>query len=204
MHGFTKDAENTLVLCALTTNVKSSSFFNRIPPLGKAFLLFLLIILALIVLFPPEARKVRCEETVFAGRASNSIYFHNVRSFYYRFSEKPQEGMNQFIFKKSIEDPIQFLLVEFPLNEEWHIRPFTADSNLTSAVFFTTEYCLQTDTARSEDYWLLAKAIYSDVLDGLPIRIQSGSKEFAAMVTEEERQRAKTVLFDYFRLIGCN
>ena len=171
--------------------------------LSRFLLLFLLALVLLCLVYAPAPRPPSCRDPQFQVGASDGVFFQNLRSYFYR----KQVIADQFIlhrFKKAESDPLQFLLVEMPLMGEWHIRPFLTDSSLYPLTFEVGSLQLTTDTADSEDYWRITQSIYTAVLNHQTVLVRSQEESIPLLVTEDERKRAEQVLFDYFRLIGCN
>lgn len=171
--------------------------------LPQMLAVFLLGLVLLALLNAPAPRMPSCTEPQFQVGASHEVFFRNIRSYYYR-QQPISDHVITYQLKKAESDHLQFLLVQMPKLSEWHIRPFVSDSSLYPLTIEADMMKLNTDTADSEDYWILAKAIYSAVLNQQAVQCFSSGESIPLLLTEEERKRAEQVLFDYFRLLGCN
>ena len=72
--------------------------------------------------------------------------------------------MNHFLYRRSLEDPLQFLLIEQEVSSEWHIRPFVRDSSIHALGRIAQGHEVDLLQADSESYWQLAASIYASVL----------------------------------------
>ena len=88
--------------------------------------------------------------------------------------------------------------------EQWHIRPFLRDSSIHAAGKIAHGGEVDLLKADSEAYWQLAASIYASALaEEAHLMIHQGDS-LLFLLDQEERKRAEQVLFDYFRLVGCN
>jgi hypothetical protein len=170
----------------------------------RLFVLSLLVLLGISILFQPAPRPANCLEAHFSVMASSRIFFQNLRSYRYQKTAYPEKGMNHYLYRRSLEDPLQFLLIEQVASSEWHVRPFVRDSSIH--VVGRTAKGQEVDLlqADSESYWQLAASIYASILSEEALLITHDGDSLLFLLDQEERERAKQVLFDYFRLVGCN
>ena len=87
---------------------------------------------------------------------------------------------------------------------EWHIRPFVRDSSIHALGRTAQGHEVDLLQADSESYWQLAASIYASVLSEEALLITHEGDSLLFLLDQEERKRAEQVLFDYFRLVGCN
>jgi hypothetical protein len=174
------------------------------PTAVRLFVFSLLVLLGVSILFQPAPRPANCPEAQFSAMASSRIFFHNLRSYRYKKTAYPEKVMNHYLYRRSLKDPLQFMLIEQVASSEWHIRPFVRDSSI-HAIGRTAERekvdLLQAD---SEAYWHLAASIYASALGEESLLIMHEGDSLLFLLDQEERKRAEEVLFDYFRLVGCN
>ena len=183
-------------LYSCSTHMKSTAV--------RLFVFSLLVLLGMSILFQPTPRPANCTKAQFSAMASSRIFFQNLRSYKYQKTAYPEKGMTHYLYRPSLEDPLQFLLIEQIATSEWHIRPFVRDSSIR-AVGRTAEGrevdLLQAD---SEAYWQLSASIYATALSEEALLMMHKGDSLFFLLDQEERKRAEQVLFDYFRLVGCN
>ena len=170
----------------------------------RLFVLSLLVLLGISILFQPAPRPANCPDAQFSAMASSRIFFHNLRSYRYQKTAYPEKGMNHFLYRRSLEDPLQFLLIEQEVSSEWHIRPFVRDSSIHALGRTAQGHEVDLLQADSESYWQLAASIYASVLSEEALLMTHEGDSLLFLLDQEERKRAEQVLFDYFRLVGCN
>lgn len=146
----------------------------------------------------------KCRDANFKSLQSDELFFKNLRSFYYSKTEFKDKFMSTYLFKDALEDYLNFLIIHQEHTSEWHIRPFLTDSPSVPITFVTSTLSLNIDSANSEDYWFLASAINQDVVDRNSINAIIGTDTIVLLENEDEQKRAEQLLFDYFRLVGCN
>lgn len=112
--------------------------------------------------------------------------------------------MNKYLHKKSQDDPIQFLFIQQVKNTDWHIRPFLKDSTSEFQFLLIDSMPLDLQNATSYDYWNAAHYLYSKILNEEPFELSNGNTKKEILLGEDESKRAEQVLYDYFRLVGCN
>jgi len=170
----------------------------------RLFVFSLLVLLGISILFQPAARPTQCSEVQFSVNASSQLFFRNLRSYRYQKTAYPEQGMNHYLYRRSLKDPLQFLLIEQIALSEWHIRPFLRDSSIHAVGKIAHGGEVDLLKADSEAYWQLAASIYASALaEEAPLMIHQGDS-LLFLLDQEERKRAEQVLFDYFRLVGCN
>ena len=170
----------------------------------RLFIFSLLVLLGVSILFQPAPRPANCPNAQFAAMASSHIFFHNLRSYRYQKTAYPEKGMNHFLYRRSLEDPLQFLLIEQVVSSEWHIRPFVRDSSIHAVGRTAKGNEVDLLQADSESYWHLAASIYASALADEALLMTHEGDSLIFLLDQEERKRTEQVLFDYFRLVGCN
>ena len=112
--------------------------------------------------------------------------------------------MNHYLYRPSLEDPLQFLVIEQVVSSEWHIRPFVRDSSIHAVGRTAKGHEVDLLQADSKSYWHLAASIYASTLSEEALLMTHEGDSLLFLLDQEERKRAEQVLFDYFRLVGCN
>ncbi len=171
------------------------------PFLNRVFLVFLGCFIAIIMAFPPGPKLVTSSDPIFDVKASNALFFHNIRSFYYERKEWPERKMIGFNHKKTADHPLQIMILQHQINQQIYLRLYWLDSVPNTALIINQETFFLEDK-NSEYHWQAGKALYHSLQNEEQVFKLSEHKKEILYNDEKSKQKALEVLYDYFHAVG--
>ena len=185
-------------------------WYRNLNPPVRWLLMFVVAILGLSFLFAPGPRPVDWQEVNFTTLSSSELYFHNMRSYYYRIYDREKAPLILYRLKRVGSGLVSFMIVENRRADEAYIYGEWAESltqNENLAIYFGSDTIPEKDIQNynGEDHYRFAARCYRSLLKNEQILIKDGSKIVIQLFNEpKEKRNALTVLEDYFELVKTN
>lgn len=166
----------------------------------------MLILLALSFLFPHKPKLKSPRDFTFETTSDSRLHFNNVRSFWYRQTEEPEQGIIRYEYKKWDEDITSGLRPEiitlWKLDEAIiMLKPISTDSsNVRYLLLGTDTLKVDKGSMDREAYVKTAMRWYQhlDTTASYGVLDEYGR---TLEVSEDETKAVKSVLTDYFTLV---
>jgi hypothetical protein len=177
--------------------------------LAKWFLAWVVLMVAIIIVFQPESRPEKIDSVSFNTNEADELYFKNVRLFYYSTNE---EGGGAFEVHRlnSLKD-VEELILPFAIYHSWRaneafIRLDTAFTNYYhGAVLLKDSAGVQLSISELPDadnvsQYVFAKVAFKALREKSKLGIKHNGKEI--WLTETGSKSVRQCLKDYFKLTG--
>ena len=185
-------------------------WFMSLTPPARWLIYFIVLVLGLSFLFAPSPKPVDWSEISFHTESSSEIYFHNVRSYYYRINEREKAPFILYRLKRGGGGPVSFMIIENRSADEAYIFSEWGESfrELDSPrVYFGSDSIAEQDFAsyNNEDHFRFAARCYHSLLLHEQIEVRDRYNIVNQLfANKKQRKIALTVLEDYFKLVKKN
>lgn len=183
---------------------------NRILTL---FFFWLLAMIFLIILTLPDERPDKFDSISFNTTQSSKLFFRNVRSYYYQSREEAGGTMEAFRLNSRNKDTL-YPSLNFTIYMVWdaNLAFIRLDTHNTvyrhySSLLLEDPNVGSVDTlalpqADNDSQYLFAKTVYKALDSEMKLFLKSPNKEKVISPHDKDGSSIKTILYDYFRLIG--
>lgn len=167
-------------------------------------------VLGLSFLFAPSPQPVDWSEISFHTESSSELYFHNVRSYYYRINEREKAPFILYRLKRGGSGKLSFIIVENRIGDEAYIYCEWDDmvSKLRDPrVFFGNDSLPEENFAQynNEDHYRFAARCYRSLLLSEQITLTDRyNVVYQLFEDQKQRKNALILLEDYFKLVKKN
>jgi hypothetical protein len=184
--------------------------YNTINPLTRGLVWFIALALALSFIFVPKPQAIDLGELSFSTTAQSRLYFHNVRSYFYRVDRFSKKPMAIHRLKRRTEtgdsSSLNFSIAHYPGAEQAFIiselgAQFKGFKN-AKLVFQSFDLELL-ENLNGEDHYRIAAKVYSSILANEVILLQLTKENLVELFTDKSARLDVTItLKDYFKLVG--
>lgn len=178
--------------------------------LTKIFIVSVLALIVFMFMTAPDVKRINRNKIDFHVNASDRLFFKNLRQYYYVSAPTKNGQFDAFALKKEMEDASAHL--RFKIINNWRMDEayiFLSDTNDQVSgrfeLILDSTYVWHLDKIDAREQLAMAAAVY-EALQQEESRFRFLSKEdqvTALWETPDARQLTKTVLHDYFKLVGA-
>lgn len=182
---------------------------NLNPPV-RWLVYFVVVVMGLSFLFAPSPQPVDWSEISFHTESSSEIYFHNMRSYYYRINEREKAPFILYRLKRGGSGEISFMIIENRAADEAYV--FSEWGELFEdleepKVYFGKDSIPEHGfkNFNNEDHYRFAARCYRSLLLREQIEVRDHYNIVYQLFAEPRQQEnALTLLEDYFKLVKKN
>lgn len=187
--------------------------YKSLPILWRWFLQFLALMLIIAFIFAPKKRPIDYTDISFESSANSRLYFHNVRSFFYRIDTRSKAPMLIHRLKRRIPERdslnLNFDIIRQSAADEAFIFSYLGNhfQNFDSLSLKFSAYAdgESLSNLRNEDHFRIAAKTYSSFLKEEPIYLMQGSDTIQELFSDRAAFiDAEITLEDYFKLVQKN
>lgn len=181
--------------------------FKNLSPPVQWLIIFIVMVLGLSFLFAPRPQPVDWSEISFHTQSSAEIYFHNVRSYYYRINEREKAPFILYRLKRGGSGTLSFMIVENRQADEAYIFadiPEDIRQLERVTIAFDNDSSWESGLGKftNEDHFRLAARTYGHLLRDEQIYLLNLKDTVDQLFADKQQRRnALTVLEDYFKLV---
>ncbi len=187
--------------------------YKSLPILWRWFLQFLALMLIIAFIFAPKKRPIDYTEISFESSANSRLYFHNVRSFFYRIDTRSKAPMLIHQLKRRVPERdsinLYFDIIRQSAGDEAFIFSQLGNHfkhldslSLQFSAFADRE---ELSNLRNEDHFRIAAKTYTSFIKEEPIFLMRGSDTIQELFSEGAAFiDAEITLEDYFKLVQKN
>lgn len=187
--------------------------YKAISPLWRWFFQFLVVMILLALAFAPQKHAVDYNDVSFVSSANSRLYFHNVRSFFYRIDIRSKAPMLIYQLKRRVPERdsinLYFDIIRQSAGDEAFIFSQLGNHfkhldslSLQFSAFADRE---ELSNLRNEDHFRIAAKTYTSFIKEEPIFLMRGSDTIQELFSEGAAFiDAEITLEDYFKLVQKN
>ena len=187
--------------------------YKSLPVLWRWFLQFLVLMLIIAFIFAPKKRPIDYTDISFDSTANSRLYFHNVRSFFYRIDIRSKAPMLIYQLKRRIPERdslnLNFDIIRQSAADEAfifsHLGSHFKDLDSISLNFSAFADREELSNLRNEDHFRIAAKTYTSFIKEEPIFLMRGSDTIQELFSDRAAFiDAEITLEDYFKLVQKN
>lgn len=173
-------------------------------------LYFVISVMGLSFLFAPTPQPVDWSEINFHTESSSEIYFHNMRSYYYRIDEREKAPFILYRLKRGGSGNLSFMIIENRNADEAYVYCEWGDifnEMDNPQVFFGKDTIPEENFVQfnNEDHYRFAARCYRSLLLREQITIRDRYNVVNQLFADKKQQKNALILLeDYFKLVKKN
>ncbi len=172
------------------------------------FVLWFLAMIAFAFITNPEHKPIRMDEVSFKALESESLYFKNVRQFYYALEEREDAQFELFTLRslanyKRDEQFLPIIVNNWRMDEAYLKFEHPALDQGEGMKFVTSNAdTFELNRQTSFDQFLLGVKLYTAIADEAEIYHLKGERAEPLFLNGNERNAFMKTLKDYYKLVG--
>jgi len=187
--------------------------YKSLPILWRWFLQFLALMLIIAFIFVPKKRPIDYTDITFETSANSRLYFHNVRSFFYRIDIRSKAPMLIYQLKRRVLERdslnLNFDIIRQSAADEAfifsHLGNHFKHLDSLSLHFTACADGEELSNLRNEDHFRIAAKTYTSFIKDEPIFLMRGSDTIQELFSDRAAFiDAEITLEDYFKLVQKN
>ena len=168
-------------------------------------LIFVGLLLGIAMLFPAKKKTYNLETPSFTAQNSTSLYFKNVRSFYYGVEELPEAGFNVYRFGES-NSADKGVYLNFIIAHNWRGGEVYIATEPSEALIAMGEIDIrignkivrfEKSTMNNEEQYRFAAAVFLALIEGKTVTLANTNTSIFGSLANQDANL--TVLKDYFK-----
>ena len=185
-------------------------WFKNLNPPVRWLLYFITLVMGLSFWFAPTPQPVDWSKISFHTESSSEIYFHNMRSYYYRIDEREKPPFILYRLKRGGSGALNFMIIENRFGDEAYVFCKWGESirDLKDPqVFFGNDSIPEKNLSQfnNEDHFRFAARCYRSLLLNEQIIIKDHYNAVNQLFPDKQHQKNALILLeDYFKLVKKN